>query len=137
MIRLLARAVLALLANAVGLLAAAALLDGFSVNAASFVVAVAVFTAATIILNPLIVKIALTSAPYLMGGVALVTTFIGLIITRAFTDGLSISGLSSWIIATLIIWLCSVAANLVLPLFIFKKTLGRHKNKQSGEAEGQ
>ena len=127
MLRLLARAVLSLLANAVGLLAASALLDGFSINATSFIVAVVVFTAATVILSPLIVKVALTSAPYLVGGIALVTTFVGLLITDLFTNGLSISGLSTWIIATLIIWVCAIIANLILPLFIFKKTLDHHK----------
>jgi len=46
MIRFLIRMVIAVVANAVGLLVAAALLDGMHVNAGSFVVAVIIFTVA-------------------------------------------------------------------------------------------
>lgn len=66
MVRLLARLILNILANAVGLLAAALLLDNFSVNTISFIVAVFVFSLATTVLGPLIMKIALTSASHLM-----------------------------------------------------------------------
>lgn len=133
MLRLLARLVLSLLANAIGLLVASVLLDNFSINDSSFLVAVVIFSLATTILSPLIIKIALSSAPYLMGGVALVTTIVGLIITDLFTNGLSISGLSTWVIATLIIWLSSILANLVLPLIIFKELLGNKKHKADRE----
>lgn len=128
MIRLLARLVLNLLATAVGLLAAALLLDSFSINGASFVIAVVIFSLSTTILSPLVAKIALTSAPFLMGGIALVSTFIGLLITDLISDGISITGLSTWFLATLIIWIFSIIANLVLPLVIFKHVLSDHKD---------
>lgn len=126
MMRMLAQLVLSLLANAVGLLVASALLDGFSIDAMSFVVVVLVFSATTTILSPLIFKIALTNASYLVGGIALVTTFVGFVVTDALTDGLSISGLSTWVVATLVVWLASVVASLILPLLMFKKLLGNN-----------
>ena len=135
MIRLLARTVLAVLANAVGLLVASALLDGFDINGAGFITAVLVFTVATVVLGPLVVKIALTSAAFLVGGIALVTTLIGLIITDLFTDGLTINGLDTWILATLIIWLCTVLASVILPLFIFKEALGNRKDRKEHRSE--
>ncbi len=134
MIRLLARIVLALLANTVGLLAASALLDGFSINGTAFVVAVIIFTLATVILGPLVAVIAVRSAPFLMGGIALVTTLVGLLITDLASDGLTINGLDTWIFATIIIWLCSVLASVILPLFIFKEAMGK-RNKHNAEQE--
>lgn len=127
MIRLLAATVLRLLANACGLLIAAALLSGFSITGVAFIWAVLIFTIAEAVLDPLIVKIALTNVPAIRGGVALVTTFVGLVITNLFSSGLQISGISTWILATLIVWLAAVIAILLLPLIIFKKTLQKTK----------
>ena len=90
-----------------------------------------IFTASTVILEPLITKIARQNAPYLLGGIALVTTFVGLLVTTLVTDGLSITGIATWVMATLIIWLATVVASLVLPLFLFKEALGkRNKAKE-------
>lgn len=130
MMRMLAQLVLAVLANAVGLLAASVLLEGFSIDAMSFVVVVLVFSATTTILSPLIFKIALTNASYLVGGIALVTTFVGFVVTDVLTDGLSINGLSTWVVATLVVWLASVVASLVLPLMMFKKVLGNNDSSR-------
>lgn len=127
MIRLLALLVLNLLANAVGLFVAAALLSGFSIDGLAFAIAVCIFTAAQVVLDPLITKIAITNVPALRGGVALVTTLVGLIITTLVSDGIKINGLSTWVLATLIVWLFALIATLVLPLIIFKKTLSKRK----------
>ena len=121
--RLLALTAMSLLANALALLAASILLSGFTINGLAFVVAVCIFTASTVILEPLITKIARQNAPYLMGGIALVTTFVGLLVTTLVTDGLSITGIATWVMATLIIWLATIVATLVLPLFLFKEVL--------------
>ncbi len=128
MIRLLAMLVLNLLANAVGLFIASLLLSGFSIDGLSFVIAVCIFTAAEVIADPLITKIAITNVPALRGGVALVTTFVGLLITTLISDGITVTGLSTWILASLIVWLFALIATLVLPLIIFKKTLQKAKS---------
>ncbi len=129
MLRFLAAVVLRLLANAAGLLIAAALLDGFTVTAAAFVAVVVIFTAIEVVLDPLILKISIRYAPALRGGVALVTTFVGLVVTTIVSDGLTISGLSTWVVGTLIVWLGGVLAALILPLFLFKKV---REQRQSG-----
>ena len=123
MLRFFAPLLLTVFANAIGLLVASILLDRFYLNGASFIVAALFFTLVTVILGPFITKVAFKNAPYLMGGIALVTTFIGLILTKAFTNGIRIEGLSTWAVATLIIWIFSVIANVVLPLFLFKKII--------------
>lgn len=127
MLRLLASLVLALLANTVGLIMCSLVLEDFSIDGVAFVTAVIIFTAATVILDPLITKVAITNVPALRGGVALVTTLIGLIITSLITDGIQITGLTTWILATFIVWLFALFATLLLPLVIFKKTLQKAK----------
>lgn len=127
MIVLLARLTINILSNALGLIAASYFLADFSIEGVSFVVAVAIFSLSIALLGPLILKIALKNASFLVGGIALVTTFVGLLITNLVSDGISIVGLSTWLIATLVVWMFSVAGNLLLPIVIFKKTLENNK----------
>jgi len=124
MLKFFARMALSLLANALALLVASVLLTGFAINGLAFVVAVFIFTASTTILEPLITKIATQNAPYLLGGIALVTTFVGLLVTTLITDGLRIMGIGTWVMATLITWLATVVGSLILPRFLFKEVLG-------------
>lgn len=81
MIRLLISAAIRLLANAIGLFVAALVLPDMTIDGVSFVVAVVIFTVIEVILDPLITKVAVEKAPALRGGVALITTLVGLIVT--------------------------------------------------------
>jgi putative membrane protein len=128
MLRFLASVVLHLLANAVGVALAAWLLDGFSVTAAAFIGVVILFTLIEVVLDPLVLKMSLQYVPALRGGVALVSTLAGLIITTLISDGLTINGATAWVVGTLIVWLGGVLAALLLPLFIFKSV--REERKQ-------
>lgn len=127
MIRFIATAVITLLANALGLIIASLLLDGFSVEPIGFVVSVIFFTGVEVLLEPFIVKMAIRYLPALRGGIALVTTLVGLLLTSIFTDGLQIQGFSTWVLAPLIIWLSVLLAGILLPLVIFKKTMQKVK----------
>ena len=134
MIRMIAQLTLGILANAIGLIAAATILDNFTIDASSFIVAVLVFSLATVVLGPFIMKVAMKNASYLVGGISLVTTLVGLVITTLLTDGLSIQGPSTWVVATLIIWIFSIIGNLLLPLVIFKKTMEKAKSGSSSDS---
>lgn len=123
MVRMIATIVLELAASAVGLLVASWVLAGFQLQLSGFLWAIGIFTAARLILAPLIFKISFKHARALTGGIALVTTFVGLLVTTWLTSGLVISGLSAWVIGTLIVWLFGVLAMLLLPLVLFKKAL--------------
>ena len=125
MVRLFARTLVELVANAIGLVAAAWLLPGFQLSVSAFVLTVAIFTAIRFILAPLIFKLSFTHARAITGGIALVTTFAGLLVTTWLTSGLVVSGAGTWLAATLIVWLFGVVAVLVLPMVIFKKALAR------------
>ena len=125
MVRFLATTTLALIGDAIGLIVAAVLLDDMTLNGAAFVIAVVIFTLAFVILQPLVIKMAITHSSALAGGSALIATLVALIITDVFSDGLSISGVGTWVLATIIVWVVSLLAGVLLPLVMFKKALER------------
>jgi uncharacterized membrane protein YvlD (DUF360 family) len=98
-------------------------LDRMHVNATSFLVAVVIFTTVLALLQPFIVAQVRRAAPPLVGGVALIATFVSLLITTIVSDGLSISGLSTWIAATVIVWIGSLLAVFILPYLGLRKYL--------------
>lgn len=128
MVRLIALTVIELVANAIGLLVAAWLLPDFVLTSSGFLWVIAIFTAARFILAPLIFKLSFKHARAITGGIGLVTTFAGLLVTTWLTSGLQISGTTTWVISTLVVWLFGVLAILVLPLVIFKKVLASRES---------
>lgn len=123
MIRMLISAGLHLGANAVGLAVAALILDGMSIDILSFVIAVLIFTVVEVVSRPYFVSLAMKGASYLQGATALAATLAGLVITALISDGLQIEGLSTWIYATLIVWVAALAAAIVLPVIFVKSRL--------------
>ena len=123
MIRLIVRTAISLVGNAFGLIVAAAILDDMTLDVSGFVVAVIVFTIAFALLQPFLVVQARTLFPAAIGGIALVATFVSLVITVAISDGISISGVVTWIAATFIVWLAALLAMFILPFFGLKKYL--------------
>jgi putative membrane protein len=123
MIRLLVRAGIALAANAVGLLVAAGLLDGMHLNASGFILAVVIFTVVVALVRPLPSRSLRERGAVVLGGVALLATLVSLIVTDVVSDGLDIEGVGTWIAATVIVWVVSLVAGLVLPFFGLRKFL--------------
>ena len=124
MLLLIARIVLELLANAIGLAAAYWILrPDFTLDWIGFLMVVAIFTAVRFILAPLMMKLSMLYARALLGSCALVTIFVALLVTSLVSDHLSITGALTWVFATLIVWLFGMVAMLLLPFIIFKKTL--------------
>ena len=120
MIRLLIRIALTIVGNAIGLLIAGALLEDMNMSASGFVVALLIFTVAEVVLEPLIARIAMRHAEALQGGTALVTTFLALLITDIVSDGLNIEGGLTWVLATLIVWLVTMLAGVILAAIFLK-----------------
>jgi uncharacterized membrane protein YvlD (DUF360 family) len=120
MIRFLVSMVISLAAATVGLLVADVVLDDFSVTASGFITTVVIFGVLQGLLGPFIARTAHRNAPALMGGIGLVTTFVALLITELVTDGLSIEGAQTWLLATLIVWLASLVAVLIIPVILVK-----------------
>jgi putative membrane protein len=132
MIRLLLSTLIHLAANAVGLLVAAVLLDGMTVSGGAFVIAVVIFTVVEVVLGPMIRQLAVTKANALLGGTALVVTLLGLLVTNVISDGLRIEGLSTWGLATVIVWLASLLATILIPLVLVKKKVEERRTATAG-----
>jgi hypothetical protein len=119
MIRFLVRAVVFLVSAAVGLLVAAAVVDGVSVGASGLVAAVVVFAVLQSVLAPFFAKVAARNAPAFLGGIGLVSTFVALLAATALTDSLTITGGAvTWLAATVVVWLATALATLALPVLL-------------------
>jgi uncharacterized membrane protein YvlD (DUF360 family) len=128
MIRLLVRTVIAVAANAVGLIVASLVLDGFSINVASFVVAVVIFTIVFAVLTPFLAVQLRRLGNGAIGATALIATLVSLVITDLLSDGFSISGVGTWIAAAVIVWLAALVAAFVLPFLGLKKYLEENRS---------
>lgn len=123
MIRLLAGGVVNLLANVVALVVASLIVPDLTLELSGFVTAVVFFTIVSVVIEPLIRQIAIKNVRAILGSTALIATLVSLVATVILTDGLRISGLGAWVLATVVVWAVAIAARLLLPLVIFKQVL--------------
>ncbi|HYO85258.1 MAG TPA: hypothetical protein VES01_02185 [Dermatophilaceae bacterium] len=124
MIRLLIRFVIFLVAAGVGLLVAVIALPGLSVTVTSFIIDVAIFAVIRSVISPFILKSAARYARALVGATGLFSTAAALALTTWISSGLTITGIPTWLLATLIIWLVSMLIAFLLPFLILKGLLG-------------
>ena len=118
-----------ILANGIGLLIAAILLPGFRIDPLAFVVAVLIFSIVQAVLGPFITKVALKNFPQALGGIALVIVFVGLFVTDVLMPSMEIGGISNSLAATLLVWLGSLIATILLPIYVFKQVAEKaHEN---------
>jgi putative membrane protein len=127
-IRLLVRTAIALLANAIALIVAAALLDDMTLSASGFVIAVVIFTVVFALMQPFLASQLRRAGSAVLGGVSLIATLIALIVTDLVSDGLNITGAVTWIAATVIVWLGAVIATFVLPFLGLEKLLEQRQS---------
>jgi putative membrane protein len=126
-IRLLVTVIAHVIAAAIGLIAAAAILDDMALDTSGFFIAVLIFTGVDLLAQPLIIKIGWRHASAMTGSSALISTFVALVVTTIVSDGLRISGVTTWLLATVIVWAASLLAGVVLPVTIFKRWLGERR----------
>ena len=120
MIRFLVRMAVFLVSTAIGLLVAMLLLDDMSIDATAFLVVVVIVAVLQSVLAPFFAKSTARNAPALLGATGLISTFIALLVANVAVDGLTITGLSTWIFATLIVWLVTMLAAFLLPFILVK-----------------
>ena len=132
--RMLVRVALFLGSVVVALLVAWLLLGAdFRVTVLGFITAVIVFSVAQVAVSPVVDKLARRYAEPLLGGVGLISTFIALLVATLLSGGLRIHGVSTWIAATLIVWLVTALATLVVPRLL-AKILGDSTTGSKGDA---
>lgn len=120
MIRLLIRTILNLVSSAIGLLVANALLDDLTVTASGFVITVVIFALAQAILAPFIFNVVRKNAGAFLGGIGIVSTLVALFVASLFGSALEISGVGTWFLAAVIVWLASALASFLLPFILVK-----------------
>lgn len=135
MIRFLVRSLITFAGNAVGLIIAALVLDGMHINATSFIVAVAIYTVVLALAQPFLAAQLRKHGSAALGGVSLIATFISLVITDIISDGFSISGVGTWIAATVIVWAGSLLADFILPYLGLKKYLEKRRPRGTAATE--
>ncbi len=123
MVRMFVRALVFLASAAVGILVASWLLDGVEVTAAGFITVVVIYSVIQLVISPFMMKVAAKNASAFLGGTGLLATFVALIAAKLWGDALTISGVGTWIAATVIVWLVTAVATLLLPLILVKAGL--------------
>lgn len=130
MLRMIISAAVFLLSCAIGLLVAKFTLSGMTIEVGSFLIVVVIFAILQAILTPFTAKMIHRHASALLGGVGLFSTFIALLITSLLSSGLRISGVSTWVLACVIVWIVTMLATLLLPLLLVKKHLRQRGAEQ-------
>ncbi|MET0909448.1 MAG: phage holin family protein [Ilumatobacteraceae bacterium] len=126
MVRTLIKIALTIAGNAIGLFVASLLLEDVNLNFSGFLIALIIFTVAELLIEPIIEKVFTTHAEKLRMFTSLVTTFLALLVTDLISDGLDIEGVSTWVLATIIVWLGTLLAGVILVrLFLENRRDGR------------
>ena len=121
MIRFLLSVAISLVSAAVAMLVISAVVTGVTVHAAGFVIAVLVFTVAQAILGPFVFNMARQYASAILGGIGLVSTFLALFVATLLPNGLQISGITAWIVSTLIVWVITALGTWILGIVVIKR----------------
>ena len=120
MIRFLIRTLVFLASCGVGLIAAAWILPDMSIGRGSFVTVVVIFAILQSLLSPFLARSTARNAPAILSAVGLLSTFVALLITHIFVSGLVINGAATWLFGTLIVWLVTMLATMLLPFILVK-----------------
>ncbi|ACQ79210.1 conserved hypothetical protein [Beutenbergia cavernae DSM 12333] len=136
MVVFLIRSAIFLGSAALGLWVASLLIEDVHLTASGFIVAVVVFALAQWILTPFVLKMTRQYANAFIGGVGLVSTFLCLWIASLIGSGLEITGgVVTWILATLVVWLVTAIATLVLPLIFLRNRLDDRQGAKGGKGK--
>jgi len=130
MIRFLVRAVIFLASAAVGLFVANAALEDMTIDSvASFLWVVVIFAVLQSLFAPFLAKATAKNASALLGAVGLISTFLALLVAATVSDGLTIDGASTWLLASLIVWLVTMLATLLIPIILVKMGVESARNR--------
>lgn len=99
---------LGLAANAIALALCWVLLPGFDPDLTGFIIAVVIFGILSVFFTWLVFRLLRGQGAAVVAFTGLISTFLALLLTSLLTPGLSIDGIGTWVIATLIIWVASV-----------------------------
>ena len=103
-----------LIGIAVGIVLSTAIFDGFSSSTTGLVEATIVFWIVFLIVNFLALRVLIRQPSVgLAGLLALASTIVSLIIVNIIVSDVSISGATTYVLATLIIWITTAVADVI------------------------
>ena len=129
MIRFLVRTLVLLVANGIGLLVAAVVLDDMSMDVQGFLIDVVIFTVIVALMTPFLESSMRrgSAGSAALGGVALIATVIALVVADLISDGLTIEGAGTYVLAAVIVWAASLLAAFILPFLGLKRFLSERR----------
>ena len=121
MIRMMINLAINLATAAIGLLLAAWLIPGVTLQVGGFVLAVVIYTVAAAVFGPFVFNMARKYASALLGGIGLVSTLLALWIATLVPGGLTINGFTAWAGTVLLVWLVTSLGGWFLVWWVFKR----------------
>ena len=108
------RIVSSLVGIAVGIVISVAVLDGFSASTTSIVIATLLFWVVHIVVLFFAIRVFVRNPSISMALLlALASTIVSLVIVNIVVSDVSISGVGTYLVAAIIIWLCTAIADVV------------------------
>ncbi|MFT4136255.1 hypothetical protein [Microbacterium sp.] len=132
------RTLVFLLSAALGLVAADLLLSGFHIEWAhwwGFLLCAVIFAVLQGVLTPWITTVAQRSAPALLGGIGIVSTFAALLIVVLLPiDGIRITDAMSWILGPVVVWVVTALATVLLPVLFLRREVREAERLRRGRS---
>ncbi|OBK14428.1 hypothetical protein A5636_08600 [Mycobacterium asiaticum] len=116
-----------------GLLVAAWVVPRVSLSVPGFAIAVGMFASAQAILSFPILKLPHRYASLLLGATGLALTIVTLVLTSAWTHGLAIEGMASWVATAVVAWLVTTIGAIALPELLIRDG---HPGNDEGSRDG-
>lgn len=129
MIRFLIRTAIYFLSAFIGIIAADLILADFSVSGwTSYVWVAIIFALVQAVLSPLIGNVVSKNASAFSGGVGIVSSLVALAVTNVVASSLTVTGgITTWILAALIVWVFGAIAAFILPFLLVKKAVSERR----------
>jgi hypothetical protein len=121
------RFVASLVGILIGIVVSVALLGGFSATVEAIFVSTLLFWVVHLVVNFVALRILIRQPSVATAGLlALASTIVSLIIVNIVVSGLKIHGASTYVIATLVIWIATALADVIGGRKIRQRRVGRH-----------
>ena len=131
MIRFLIRTAIFFIAAFIAIIVADILLPGFSVSGWwAYVTVALIYGVIQGLMEPFIHQVTKRNAPMFTGGVGIISAFVALGLTNLISGALTIDGITTWILAAVIVWLAGALAAFVLPLIFVKNRVQERRSER-------
>jgi CDP-diglyceride synthetase len=117
---------------AVGLVISSAVLSGLTISVTALVEATAVFWIVHLVVQFLALRVLIRQPSVALAGLlAIASTIVSLVVVNLIVPGLHVHGATTYLFATLIIWLTTAAADFVGQRMIRDRRMDRREERRS------